>query len=196
MDFANMDGKSFESVYIGQIGGHFEKESDAEDFVCTDVSINRWFSVYRQVSARPLYVHPAKESSKDKYRYDILLLPKGDTIDLGWTSGAVVIEIKRSLEKAGPAYSQAFDYVNSCAVDGRLKGGVIIVPSYALVFMATHNGGPLASLQAQNRFGCAYYEMRYRHKWQFYSGHTKICTFNEFDFSIGKQDTGKKTGSR
>jgi hypothetical protein len=187
---------SFEDNYIGRIGGSFATEKEAEDFVCLDASVNRWFSVYRQVSARPLYTHPNKEMSKERYRYDVLLFPTQEVIDLGWKSGAIVIEIKKSDTKTGPAYSQAFDYVNSCAVDERIRGGVIVVPSYAFVFMASHNGGPLASLQAQNRFGCAWFDARWKHQWQFYCGHTKICRFNEMEFSIGKQDTGKKTGSR
>lgn len=183
-----------QDTWNGSTKGSFQTELEAEDFLCNSAAVNTWFSVYRQVRAKPLFSHPSKSSVTEKYRFDVLLLPSSEIVAAGWKSGAVVIEVKKSGVKLGPCYSQAFDYVNSCAVGLSMLGGVLIIPSYCFVFPSRTDGGPVASLQTQNRFGCAFVDDY--GKWEFYSGHTMVCRFDEQTFEVGKQDAGNKTGSR
>lgn len=182
-----------DSSYHGKTKGTFNTEREAESFVCNSPAVLKWFDVYRQVKANPLFYHPAKSLAKEEYRLDVLLIPKKETIDIGWKSGAIVIECKKSDLKVGPAYSQAFDYVNACTVG--MPGGVLTIPSYGLVFMASHEGGPIASLMTQNRFGCAWW-YEGTGLWSFNSGEISICSFDEISFKLGKQNAGNKTGSR
>lgn len=192
-DLSNIlkDLDALDHGFNGTTKGNFKTEREAEDFVFHSSAVNKWFFVYRQTPARPAYQHPAKTELKDNYRIDIFLIPRQEIQDMGWKDGAIAIEVKRSNEKIGPAFSQAFDYTNSLAY---LPGGVLIQPSWAFVFPSKTEGGPVASLQAQNRFGCAYAD--HLGEWEFYSGHTKVCTFNEMRFDLGKQKVGNKTGSR
>jgi hypothetical protein len=85
-----------QDTWNGSTKGNFRTEIEAEDFVCDSIAVNTWFSVYRQVKARPLFSHPAKSSIAEKYRFDVLLLPSSKIISLGWDRGAVVIEVKKS----------------------------------------------------------------------------------------------------
>lgn len=185
--------------YDGLIEGNFENEADVKRFVMSDLALKRWFLLYDEVRAKPLFTHPCKtwitESGDLKnYRFDVLLLPTADLFErVGWKLGAIAIELKKSGEKVGPAYSQALDYVNSATVN-LARGGVCVVPSYGLVFNAPFVHGPLASIQTQNRIGaCKKFAGGF---WQFRSGQTDICTFDEHNFQIGHQNAGKRSGSR
>ena len=185
--------------YDGLIEGNFATEADVKNFVMTDPALNRWFLLYPEVRAKPLFTHPCKEwitesGDMKRYRFDVLLLPGKELFEVyGWKLGAIALELKKSGVKVGPAYSQALDYVNSATVDLE-RGGVCVVPSYGLVFNAPFVGGPLASIQTQNRIGA--FKKFPSGLWQFRSGQTDICTFNAEFFDIGHQNAGKKSGSR
>jgi hypothetical protein len=183
-----------QEAYNGTTKGDFLTELEAEDYFCGSAAVLRWFVVKRQVQAKPLFSHPVKTQNKERYRFDVLLFPGGDLINLGWTHGAVAIECKKSGVKVGPGFSQALDYVNSCAIGLDDFGGVLTIPSFAFLFPSKTDGGPVASLQTQNRIGCAF-----EHDnglWEFYSGHTLVCKFDFYNFFIGCTKAGNKTGSR
>lgn len=105
--------------YDGLIEGNFATEADVKNFVMMDPALNRWFLLYPEVRAKPLFTHPCK---------------------------------------------------------------------------APFVGGPLASIQTQNRIGA--FKKFPSGLWQFRSGQTDICTFNTEFFQIGHQNAGKKSGSR
>lgn len=175
--------------------GNFNTELEAEDHFCSSPAVRRWFTVKRQFRSRPMLVHPAKSEPKANYRYDVLLIPNGDLIAAGWKSGVVAIECKRSGEKLGPAFSQCLDYVYSCSSSIVEFGGVMVVPSYAFLYPSKTGGGPIESIQTQNRIGCAFDSLNIG-GFEFWSGQTLICRFNSEWFEAVEVKAGNKTGSR
>ncbi len=86
-------------------------------------------------------------------RIDRLLIPNQRLVDQGWKHGAIGIEIKRSGIKMGPAIAQAMDYTR--AVWTLPRGGVQVWLSWVFLWPMPKQGGPVASILAQNRVGTA-----------------------------------------
>jgi hypothetical protein len=66
------------------------------------------FRVYREVRGRPFSRDPRREVRD--LRIDRVLVPTHAAVALGWTLGAVGVEVKRSQRDAARGCSQAIDY--------------------------------------------------------------------------------------
>lgn len=164
-------------------------EKMAEDHLHNFLLKSRFFSVYRQVDGAPFANHHFQEAHS--VRADLLLIPTAAAREIGWCGGAMVIEVKRSGEKIGPACNQLLDYMNSAFF---LPGGVAVVPSFGFVFPAPKQHGPTASLMAHQHIGTA--EM-ICDALVLSCGESRVIPIREDGtLDIGRIDFGRKMGSR
>jgi hypothetical protein len=110
------------------------------------------WSVYREVPGTLIQPRP---SQADKgMRIDRILLPTPRLLALGWTHGAIGVEIKRSGVKIGPPIAQAMDYGRTVWRLDQL-GGLRLWLDWVFIWPMTKRHGPIASVLAQNRIGSA-----------------------------------------
>lgn len=83
-------------------------------------------------------------------RIDRVLFPRRKLIDLGWSSGAIGIEIKKSGHPAGPVVAQAEDYMQSIFT---FSSGVSVALNSVFIFPGFSCGGIVQSILAQRRIG-------------------------------------------
>lgn len=132
-------------------GGSFATEHDAA--TCLDallVSVADLFAVTSEVPGVRQYSRP--EQQKTGVRIDRLLFPKKKLLNVGWRSGVVGIEIKKSGHPAGPMVAQAEDYMQSVFT---FESGVSVVLNSVYLFPSFSVGGIAASVLAQRRIGFA-----------------------------------------
>jgi len=125
-------------------------EADLEDGLAAFLEASALFHVYRQVSGRALWTAcPAAGWA----RCDLLLSPSKRGLRAGWTHGAIILEVKRPGEPIGPAVSQMMDYLRCSWL--LPPNRVAVMASWAFIYPADRQHGPMASLMAQNRVGTA-----------------------------------------
>jgi hypothetical protein len=169
--------------------GCFAFEADAEEYVASMLQRSGLFLVYRQVRGRPLAHHHFQRTGD--LRADVLLVPDKPLIRLGWSGGAIVIEVKRSGEKLGPGLNQLLDYMNAAWLIG---GGVPVVPSFGFLFPAPQQHGPLASIMAHQHIGTAWFE---DDELKLYAGESKVMSVRgNGEVDLGSTDFGRKLGAR
>lgn len=171
--------------------GAWASEREAEDALVTFLLRSGLFHVYRQVAGRPLWTHCFQRTQD--VRADVLLLPSAQLLRHGWTAGAIVVEVKRSGEKIGPACSQLVDYLNSLWwLPG--TGGVGVVPAFGFLFPAHKQHGPLASVMAHQHIGTAVFRRDWLHC--FCGEHRVLSIGPAGEVRPGLTRFGQKTGSR
>jgi hypothetical protein len=150
------------------------------------------WSVYSEVCGTPTQVRPC-QVERANLRIDRILVPKPALIDLGWTHGVIGIEAKRSGIKAGPALSQAIDYLRTA---WRLPPSrVHIWVDWVFVWPLPKVGGTVASIMAQQRVGSAN-TSRYA-PLHLASGESSILRIDRNgNVTVGACNTGTRNGSR
>jgi hypothetical protein len=131
--------------------GHWSTEvgsAEAFDEAITD----KWWTVYREVSGVLLQPRPAQLDGS--VRIDRVLIPRKPLLDLGWTHGAIGVELKRTGEKIGQPIAQAIDYSRS-AFTLTKAGNVRVVLDWVFIWPMAKQSGTVASVLAQNRIGSA-----------------------------------------
>lgn len=132
-------------------GGSFATEEDAARHVDSLLdSVSDLFAVTSEVPGVRQYSRP--EQQKNGVRIDRVLFPKKKLINVGWRSGVVGIEIKKSGHPAGPMVAQAEDYMQSVFT---FESGVSVVLNSVYLFPSFSVGGIAASVLAQRRIGFA-----------------------------------------
>lgn len=175
----------------GTTTGNWSQEHEAEAFLSDFLETTGLFCVYRQVRGCPLWAHSFQD--RQDVRADLLLLPSTRLVSAGWTGGAIVIEVKRSGEKIGPACNQLVDYLNS-AWRVPETGGVLVVPAFGFVFPAHRQGGPLASIMAHQHIGTAGMDREWL---DCHCGHSRVISIRRSgEFRLGRLNFGLKLGSR
>jgi hypothetical protein len=107
------------------------------------------FQVWREVSGHLMHPMPGQST---KVRIDRLLRPSSALVAQGWNFGVIGIEAKRGHEKVGPALAQMADYRRSSFT---IDGGILLQPSFVLLWPWRGNGGPSWSQCIQQRLGAA-----------------------------------------
>jgi hypothetical protein len=129
--------------------GDYETEKEAEDDLDAALARFGMFTVHKEVVG--CHLQPRLGQEVFKPRIDRLLIPNASAVAAGWTHGAVGVEVKRTFEKVGRPMAQMIDY-SRCAF--RIKpSGISVIPSYVFLFNYSTQGGPLASVFAQQRLG-------------------------------------------
>lgn len=130
-------------------GGSFATEEDAARHLDSLLnSTSDLFAVTSEVPGVRQYSRP--EQQKTGVRIDRILFPKKKLIDVGWRSGVVGIEIKKSGHPAGPMVAQAEDYMQSVFT---FESGVSVVLNSVYLFPSFSVAGIAASILAQRRVG-------------------------------------------
>lgn len=124
-------------------------------------------------------------------RIDRILTPKPNLIAMGWTYGAIGIELKSTRAKLGPAISQAIDYSRST---WQISGGVILSLSYILLYPFPAQYGDISSVMAHNRIGTAnsdFYALQMNS-----GGQNLLAVHTNGEVKIGSLSAGSKSGHR
>jgi len=129
--------------------GNFATEAESVNALLEILHKIDLFNIYREV--RGTYLHPRPGVPPQTPRIDVILGPKQELIDKGWTHGFVGIECKRSHEKIGRPISQMLDY--SRAVWDIDAAGRRVMLNWVFLWPLHGQGGPIASVMAQNRIG-------------------------------------------
>ncbi|MFO8012737.1 MAG: hypothetical protein R6X20_05455 [Phycisphaerae bacterium] len=165
-------------------------EIEAEEFLEEFIAATGLFEVYRQHNGRPVVQRHFQYPKA--VRADLLLVPTSRLIHTGWSGGAIVIEVKRSGVKTGPGYSQLLDYLNSV---WPVEGGIGVMPTFGFQFPVENQGGPIASIMAQQHIGTAYIDFQGRLLLQ--CGESRVLTLCQSgDFRIGTTNIGRRLGAR
>lgn len=153
-------------------------------------AVDLW-KVYREV--RGTLLQPRAPQADKSVRIDRVLVPNDRLLDLGWNHGIIGIEAKRSGISIGPPISQAMDY--SRAVWTLPTGSIKIWLDWVFIWPMTRQGGPIASILAQNRIGSAHCT-----NWtvlQLKSGESSLLYIGRNgDIRIGAGTNGQRTGTR
>ena len=132
-------------------GGSFETENDAAKYLDSLLlSVADLFAVTEEVSGTRQYMRP--QQTQSGVRIDRILYPKKKLIEVGWRSGVLGIEIKKSGHPAGPLVAQAEDYMQSVFT---FDSGVSVCLNAVFLFPAFTAAGIAASILAQRRIGFA-----------------------------------------
>lgn len=127
-------------------------------------------------------------------RIDRVLFPKKKLLSLGWKSGAIGIEIKKSGHPAGPLVAQAEDYMQSVFT---FESGVSVCLNSIFLFPAFPCAGVAASVLAQRRIG---FVIERRGKFGLLLNHTSLLDYAIDDgWKVGTAANlrcGAKVGSR
>lgn len=127
------------------------------------------------------------------YYIDRVLVPSSKLLELGWKHGIVGIEAKRSGVRIGAPIAQAMDY--SRMVWTLPQGGIRVWLDWVFVWPMDRQTGPIASILAQNRIGCAYST-----KWtvlHLKCGESNLIKIErDGQIDIGEARNGQKAGSR
>jgi hypothetical protein len=168
--------------------GDFAKEVDTEKYIVE--KLTGIFSVRPQVWGYPL--QPRCGTELKKLRIDYILLPSKPLLSAGWDLGPVGLECKKSGEKIGPPLSQMMDYSRA---GWDIRDGYSILLKYIFLFPMERQGGPIASLMAQNRLGGV--EVTHDDRLKFFSGEKVMLVCGpESQFEYRATNQGFKAGSR
>lgn len=135
--------------------GRFGTEEEAlESF---DHIVMGWgaFTMYKEVRGRYIAIRPGRDIKTP--RIDRILVPT----ELGKSQGctfSIGVEAKKSGEKLGPAVCQALDYTWA---EFEISDGVYLRPDWLGLWPIQKQGGPIASVLAQNRILTISPEPRY-----------------------------------
>ena len=173
--------------------GDWQDESSsaaALDRVLDDAGL---WKVYHEVSGVLIQPRPC-QSDQRGLRIDRILVPAEKLLENGWTHGVVGIEIKRSGVKIGPPIAQLMDYSRGVwELPG--TGGIRVSCDWVFLWPAEPQHGPLASVLAQNRIGCARSAPWIR--LQLKSGEQNLLRVDaDGTVRIGEGAAGQKVGSR
>jgi hypothetical protein len=156
-----------------------------------DKFVHLW-TVYPEVCGAPQYLRPGQD--RKGLRIDRIIFPRRPLLELGWSAGAIGIEIKRSDIKAGPALSQCIDYLRA-GWTLKQAGGVTVTLAYCFLWPLPKVPGTVASIMAQQRIGAAFST-----KWdalRLVSGEANIITVRwDGDVRVGACTAGTRLGSR
>lgn len=151
------------------------------------------WSVHREVPGTLIQPRPSQDAKG--MRIDRILLPTPRLLALGWTHGAIGIEVKRSGIKIGPPIAQAMDYGRTVWRLDQL-GGLRLWLDWVFIWPLPPRDGPLASVLAQNRIGSADGGGYYLLHLQCGSGQNLITVPRNGVPRIGAGASGRKAGSR
>lgn len=172
--------------------GHWATEPEAEEYLVAFLRQTGLFTVYRQRTGVPIAKHHFQVQSKESLRVDVLLTPQATLMAQGWQYGAIIIDAKRSGIKVGPGLNQLMDYMSTA---WPVRGGIMVLPSFAFLFPARSPGGPVASIMSHQHIGAA--EVDYHDRLILYCGHSRVLvTTRSGQVEIGKMDFGLKMGAR
>lgn len=176
--------------YAYTIGQWPDEASSAAALDASLAEVDLW-RVYHEVPG--VLAQPRPSQQDRSMRIDRVLLPNQKLLGLGWTHGAVGIECKRSGEKIGPPIAQAMDYSRTVWTLPGLN--VRIWLDWVFLWPMDRQTGPMASILAQNRIGCAY-----SHKWtvlHLKCGESNLIKIDQDgQIDIGDARNGQKAGSR
>lgn len=133
--------------------GDWATEAESEAELDRRLNATNLWTIYRQVEGRP-YAQAPTDDVKG-YRIDRVVFPTLAARLTGWDLGPIGIECKRSGIKIGKPISQALDYrrafwhLDSSPESWFTLGFVFVWPIHP-------QGGPIASVMAQNRVGSAF----------------------------------------
>lgn len=172
-------------------GGGYRNEAEAAAAFdgCIPASM---FRVYKEVTGKVVLSRPEKKY--DAVRIDRVLVPTVKAATQGWLYGAIGVEIKRSEDKFGPALSQCMDYRHSLFLIP--PSNVRVYLDWIFIWPMRKEGGPLASVMAQNRIGTCF------RGWEggvdFFCGEAAVIRNLDYgSMTIGKGiRNGLRTGSR
>jgi len=169
--------------------GHWATEPEAEGYLVDFLNRTGLFAVYRQARGHPLCQRHFQ--ALKSVRADLLLVPDARLLAAGWNGGVIVVEAKRSGEKIGPGLSQLLDYLN---VAWPIEGGICVLPTFGFLFPAPHQGGPVASIMAQQHIGVAHV---HHGGLEFWCGESRVLTvYKSGDVRLGHVNTGRGLGAR
>lgn len=145
---------------------------------------------YDEVRGTLTQRRPGQDSKE--LRIDKILVPDRPLLELGWSHGVIGIEAKRSGVKIGAPIAQAMDYSRAVWT---LPGGIKVWLDWVFVWPMDRQTGPMASILAQNRIGCAYTT-----KWtvlHLKCGESNLIKIErDGQIDIGDARNGQKAGSR
>lgn len=172
-------------------GGSFVTEDDTKAYLeSLFESASDFFVVHKEVDG---LFHSLR--TKKEVRIDYILFPKKQLVDIGWSSGAVGVEAKKSGHPAGPLIAQAEDYMQS--VFTLKRSGISVVLNSIYLFPSFPNYGVCASVLAQRRIG---FVTDSHSRLGLCLNHTGLLRFAyDTGFSVGKANNlrcGMKAGSR
>lgn len=172
--------------------GQWPDEASSARALDASLAQTTLFRVYREVWGTLTQRRPGQDG-KD-LRIDRVLVPTGELLKRGWTHGAVGIEVKRSNIKIGPPLAQSMDYSRTAWTLPE-TGGIKVWLDWVFLWPMDRQTGPMASILAQNRIGCAYST-----RWTVL--HLKCGEQNlikierDGQIDIGEARNGQKAGSR
>lgn len=172
-------------------GGTFATEDDAKAYLDSLLeSASHLFAIHKEVDGLFQSLR-----TKKQVRIDYVLVPKKQLVDIGWSSGVVGIEAKKSDHPAGPLIAQAEDYMNS--VFTLPRSGISVVLNSIYLFPSFRSVGVCASILAQRRIG---FVTDYCSRLGLCLNHTGLLRFAyDTGFSVGEANSlrcGMKAGSR
>jgi hypothetical protein len=127
--------------------GNYATEEGAARYVDALLeTVTDLFAVRHEVDGVCQYLR----TGASKVRIDRVLYPKRKLIDMGWRSGVVGVEIKKSGHPAGPLVAQAEDYMQSVFT---FESGISVCLNSIYLFPAFQCAGIAASVLAQRRIG-------------------------------------------
>lgn len=148
----------------------------------------------RYAEVRGTLTQPRTGQVDKAVRIDRILTPTTRLLDLGWSHGAIGVEIKRSGEKIGPPIAQAMDYTRA-VFTLQDHGSIKIALDWVFVWPMAKQGGTVASILSQQRVGSAHSD-----DWtvlQLKAGESNVISIShDGEISIGSGANGRKVGSR
>ncbi len=177
---------SLEPPYPMTCGDYATEADSAAAF--DDIATRLGFFIDREVSA-PAVTHVGQPENAT-VRIDRILRPSMWLTGLGWDIGAIGVELKKSNMKIGRPIAQAFDYIWA-----RWDADVRYIFLWPV---ATFGGGPLASITAQHRIGCAapIYTDGKLDGISFMSGGHTVARVTTARLNMGRPVHASKVGSR
>jgi hypothetical protein len=148
--------------------GQFDTEKQAEDWLCGFLESTKSFKLYRQLDGFPVFRHHMQQMQN--IRCDILALPINDQI----TTGAIVIEVKRSGEKIGPGLSQLQDYLRSVFP---VKNAICVAPTIGFLFPCPKQHRAAASWMQHQHLGTVF-QADISGNLMFFTGEERLIEFN------------------
>lgn len=169
-----------------------EYETEALSAAAFDEVIE-WTNLFTSFpEVRGTLIQPRPGQVDKSVRIDRVLIPKQRLLDAGWGHGIIGVEIKRSAVKMGPPIAQAMDYARSVWT---LPHNYQVMLSWVFIWpMPTDTYGPLASILAQHRVGCATSD--YWTRLQLKCGNNILRVSHDGTIRIGTGTNGVKAGSR
>ena len=131
--------------------GDFETEESAKTALRKSATLNEYFNIYEEVPG--WYFGGSPFGDKSTGRIDFVLSPKRCVINLGWASGFIGVEVKKTGHKAGPLICQMIDYSKAIFELPSAAGCVRVCLSGTCCFPHINPSGVLASVMSSHRLG-------------------------------------------